>query len=80
LLNCFGKDFEGIDRTLSDNFGRSIMYGLSAATTLITVSAIGGLPFIGAAISWVFSIGMVKSSSQRANSGKKSATDANFAL
>lgn len=49
LLNRFGKDFEGIDSTLSDNFGRSIIYGLSATTTIITVSAVGGLPFIAAA-------------------------------
>ncbi|KAG6899520.1 hypothetical protein C0995_005779, partial [Termitomyces sp. Mi166 len=46
LLNRFGKDFEGIDSSLSDNFGRSVMYGLSAATTVITVSVVGGLPFI----------------------------------
>jgi hypothetical protein len=31
---------------LSDNFGRSMMYGLSALTTVITVSVVGGLPFI----------------------------------
>ncbi|PPR02009.1 hypothetical protein CVT24_011132 [Panaeolus cyanescens] len=49
LLNRFGKDFEGIDSNLSDNFGRSIIYGLSAATTIITVSIVGGLPFILAA-------------------------------
>ncbi|KAG6854494.1 hypothetical protein C0991_006096 [Blastosporella zonata] len=46
LLNRFGKDFEGIDSSLSDNFGRSVMYGLSAATTVITVSIVGGLPFV----------------------------------
>lgn len=46
LLNRFGKDFEGIDSSLSDNFGRSIMYGLSAATSIITVSVVGGPPFI----------------------------------
>lgn len=40
----------GIDSSLSDNFGRSVMYGLSAATTLITISAVGGLPFILAAL------------------------------
>lgn len=40
----------GIDSSLSDNFGRSIIYGLSAATTIITVSVVGGLPFIAAAI------------------------------
>ncbi|CAA7268235.1 unnamed protein product [Cyclocybe aegerita] len=46
LLNRFGKDFEGIDSSLSDNFGRSIMYGLSAFTTIATVSVVGGLPFM----------------------------------
>lgn len=50
LLNRFGKDFEGIDSSLSDNFGRSIMYGLSAVTTILTVSFVGGLPFIFAAV------------------------------
>ncbi|KAF8627345.1 hypothetical protein AX15_004416 [Amanita polypyramis BW_CC] len=50
LLNRFGKDFEGIDSTLSDNFGRSIMYFLSAMTTVVTVSVIGGPLFILAAI------------------------------
>jgi hypothetical protein len=38
--------FTGIDSSLSDNFGRSIMYGLSALTTVVTVSVVGGLPFI----------------------------------
>ncbi|KAF8879657.1 ATP-binding cassette transporter [Gymnopilus junonius] len=50
VLNRFGKDFEGIDSSLSDNFGRSIIYGLSATTTLVTVSYVGGIPFILAAI------------------------------
>ena len=38
--------YAGIDSTLSDNFGRSIIYALSALTTLVTVSFVGGLPFI----------------------------------
>jgi len=38
--------FTGIDSSLSDNFGRSIIYGLSAFTTLVTISVIGGLPFL----------------------------------
>ncbi|KAG5641131.1 hypothetical protein DXG03_005945 [Asterophora parasitica] len=50
LLNRFGKDFEGIDSSLSDNFGRSLMLGLSAGTTIITVSFVGGLPFVLAMI------------------------------
>jgi ABC-type multidrug transport system fused ATPase/permease subunit len=36
----------GIDSSLSDNFGRSVIYALSVLTTLITVSVVGGLPFI----------------------------------
>ncbi|KAF5389660.1 hypothetical protein D9757_004116 [Collybiopsis confluens] len=50
LLNRFGKDFEGIDSSLSDNFGRSIMYTLSATATLVSVSVVGGVPFIIAAV------------------------------
>lgn len=50
LLNRFGKDFEGIDSNLSDNFGRSIMYFLSAITTIVTVSVIGGPIFVFATI------------------------------
>ncbi|KAH7096201.1 multidrug resistance-associated ABC transporter [Auriculariales sp. MPI-PUGE-AT-0066] len=49
LLNRFGKDFEGIDSTLSDNFGRSIVNGLSVATTICSVTYVGGLPFLVAA-------------------------------
>ncbi|KAL1738850.1 ABC transporter type 1, transmembrane domain-containing protein, partial [Schizophyllum fasciatum] len=50
VLNRFGKDFEGIDSSLSDNFGRTAMYTLSTATTVITVSVVGGPPFVAAAI------------------------------
>ncbi|KAG8216833.1 P-loop containing nucleoside triphosphate hydrolase protein [Butyriboletus roseoflavus] len=50
LLNRFGKDFEGIDSSMSDNFGRSIVYGLAALTIIITISIVGGLPFILAAL------------------------------
>ncbi|EPQ52410.1 hypothetical protein GLOTRDRAFT_26339, partial [Gloeophyllum trabeum ATCC 11539] len=51
LLNRFGKDFEGtVTYGLSDNFGRSIMYGLNVLTTLITISVVGGLPFLISAI------------------------------
>ena len=46
LLNRFGKDFEGIDSSLSDHFGRSIIYGLSALTTFVTISVVGGWPFL----------------------------------
>ena len=46
LLNRFGKDFEGIDSSLADNFGRSVIYALSVVTTLTTVSVVGGIPFL----------------------------------
>ncbi|KAH7910130.1 hypothetical protein BJ138DRAFT_1127138 [Hygrophoropsis aurantiaca] len=46
LLNRFGKDFEGIDSSMSDNFGRSVIYGLSVVTIVITICAVGGLPFM----------------------------------
>jgi hypothetical protein len=65
LLNRFGKDFEGpylffsdsfttnervgIDSSLSDNFGRSIIFSMSAFSTFITLSIVGGLPFVMAA-------------------------------
>lgn len=50
LLNRFGKDFEGIDSSLPDNFGRSVINALSVATTFVTVSVVGGPPFIIAAL------------------------------
>ncbi len=50
LLNRFGKDFEGIDSNLPDNFGRSIINALSVATTFVTVSVVGGPPFMIAAL------------------------------
>jgi ABC-type multidrug transport system fused ATPase/permease subunit len=46
LLNRFGKDFEGIDSSLADNFGRTIICALSAVTTIVTVSFVGGIPFV----------------------------------
>ncbi|KAG9126425.1 hypothetical protein FRC07_003485 [Ceratobasidium sp. 392] len=45
LLNRFGKDFEGLDSSIADNLGRTIMYGLSVAVTFITVTYVGGLRF-----------------------------------
>ncbi|KIY69721.1 multidrug resistance-associated ABC transporter [Cylindrobasidium torrendii FP15055 ss-10] len=50
VLNRFGKDFEGIDSNLSDNFGRSVMYGMSSVTTLVTICVVGGWQFIIPAI------------------------------
>jgi len=46
VLNRFGKDFEVIDSGLADDFGHSIIYGLSVLATLVTVSFVGALPFI----------------------------------
>lgn len=46
LLNRFGKDFEGIDSNLSDHFGRSVINAMSALATFITISAVGGWPFV----------------------------------
>ncbi|KAJ8520309.1 hypothetical protein ONZ45_g2846 [Pleurotus djamor] len=50
LLNRFGKDFEGIDSSLSDNFGRSIINGLSVSITVVSVSIVGGWPFVIAVV------------------------------
>ncbi|EJU00344.1 multidrug resistance-associated ABC transporter [Dacryopinax primogenitus] len=49
LLNRFGKDFEGLDSSLADNFGRTLFYGLNVVTTFITVSYVGGVGFMVAA-------------------------------
>jgi ABC-type multidrug transport system fused ATPase/permease subunit len=37
---------QGIDSSLADNFGRSIGHALSAATTIITISIVGGYRFV----------------------------------
>ena len=50
LLNRFGKDFEGIDSRLSDHFGRSIINGMSAVATFITIGFVGGWPFVAVII------------------------------
>ncbi|KAK7463002.1 hypothetical protein VKT23_007584 [Stygiomarasmius scandens] len=68
VLNRFGKDFEGIDSSLSDNFGRTVTNGLSTATTLITLSVVGGPMFIIGAIvigSIYWSVGKVYSQTSR---------------
>ncbi|KZO97554.1 multidrug resistance-associated ABC transporter [Calocera viscosa TUFC12733] len=49
LLNRFGKDFEGLDSSLADNFGRTLFYALNVVTTFVTVSYIGGPGFMVAA-------------------------------
>ncbi|KAG2008510.1 ATP-binding cassette transporter [Coprinopsis cinerea AmutBmut pab1-1] len=48
LLNRFGKDFEGIDSQLAGNLGYTTIMGLSALTSVITVSVVGGPVFIAA--------------------------------
>ena len=40
----------GIDGSLSDNFGCSIMFGLSPFMTLVTISIVGGLPLFISAV------------------------------
>ncbi|KAI8972894.1 ATP-binding cassette transporter [Trametes punicea] len=68
LLNRFGKDFEGIDSSLPDNFGRSVFYAVSVLTTFITVSIVGGPLFIVAAIIFGFlyySVGKVYGQTSR---------------
>ncbi|KAJ3535457.1 hypothetical protein NM688_g6972 [Phlebia brevispora] len=50
VLNRFGKDFEGVDSTLPDNFGRSVMLALSALATFISITVVGGLPFFFVAV------------------------------
>ncbi|KIM26711.1 hypothetical protein M408DRAFT_330465 [Serendipita vermifera MAFF 305830] len=45
LLNRFGKDFEGIDSSLSDNFGRSLINLCALVTTISTVTFVGGWRF-----------------------------------
>ncbi|KAI0806225.1 multidrug resistance-associated ABC transporter [Irpex lacteus] len=68
LLNRFGKDFEGVDSSLPDNFGRSVMYGLSAATTMISITYVGGFPFLLALIiigSLYYSVGKVYGQTSR---------------
>ncbi|EMD35635.1 hypothetical protein CERSUDRAFT_85574 [Gelatoporia subvermispora B] len=50
LLNRFGKDIEGVDSNLPDNFGRGLMHALAALITFITITIVGGLPLLLAAI------------------------------
>ncbi|VDB88774.1 unnamed protein product [Peniophora sp. CBMAI 1063] len=50
LLNRFGKDFEGIDSSLANNFALVIVTALSAATTFVTIGVVGGAPFVICAV------------------------------
>ncbi|WVQ74986.1 hypothetical protein IAR50_004594 [Cryptococcus sp. DSM 104548] len=46
LLNRFGKDIEGLDSSTADNFVRSVAYGLNVIITFISITWVGGLPFV----------------------------------
>lgn len=50
LLNRFGKDIEGLDSSMADNFLRSLSYGLSVVTTFVSITYVGGWPFVGAGL------------------------------
>ena len=54
FTDIFSYSFTGIDSSLPDNFGRSIIYALAAVTTFVTVSVIGGLPFVIAVLFFGF--------------------------
>ncbi|KAF9239800.1 multidrug resistance-associated ABC transporter [Melanogaster broomeanus] len=69
VLNRFGKDFEGIDSRLSDHFGRSLILALAFCTTVISITVVGGLPFLCTAIALgflYFSVGHFQAYSQAA--------------
>lgn len=68
LLNRFGKDFETIDSSLADNFGKTTGYGLSAITTIVTITYVGGWKFFIAALvlgAMYFEIGKVYGQTSR---------------
>ncbi|OCF33530.1 ATP-binding cassette transporter [Kwoniella heveanensis BCC8398] len=46
LLNRFGKDIEGLDSSTADNFVKSASYGLNVVVTFVSITYVGGLPFI----------------------------------
>nr|XP_019043546.1 ATP-binding cassette transporter [Kwoniella bestiolae CBS 10118]OCF22476.1 ATP-binding cassette transporter [Kwoniella bestiolae CBS 10118] len=46
LLNRFGKDIEGLDSSTADNFVRSSVFALNVFVTFISITYVGGLPFI----------------------------------
>ncbi|KAJ7610419.1 multidrug resistance-associated ABC transporter [Roridomyces roridus] len=50
LLNRFGKDFEGIDSNLSENFGTAGVRFVATITTIVTVSFVGGPLFVMATV------------------------------
>ncbi|WRT69694.1 uncharacterized protein IL334_006684 [Kwoniella shivajii] len=46
LLNRFGKDIEGLDSSTADNLVRSMAYGLNVMVTFVSITYVGGIPFI----------------------------------
>ncbi|BEI79510.1 hypothetical protein CcaverHIS002_0100390 [Cutaneotrichosporon cavernicola] len=46
LLNRFGKDIEGLDSKLANNFGRTIQYGLKVVCTVTVITYTGGWRFV----------------------------------
>ncbi|WOO81435.1 ATP-dependent bile acid permease [Vanrija pseudolonga] len=50
LLNRFGKDIEGLDSSMADNFVRSIAYALNVVVTVSSITYIGGWPFVAAGL------------------------------
>ncbi|KZV72757.1 ATP-binding cassette transporter [Peniophora sp. CONT] len=46
LLNRFGKDFEGIDSSLANNFTFVVVSAISACTTFASIGVVGGAPFV----------------------------------
>ncbi|KAH6918109.1 ATP-binding cassette transporter [Coprinopsis sp. MPI-PUGE-AT-0042] len=46
LLNRFGKDFEGIDSSLMETFGKALSFALSALTIIGTIASVGGAPSV----------------------------------
>ncbi|KIY53870.1 multidrug resistance-associated ABC transporter [Fistulina hepatica ATCC 64428] len=68
VLNRFGKDFEGIDSNLSDNFGRTIAYTLSSIVTFVTIIYVGGPVFLLAIVIlgyFFYSVGKVYGQTSR---------------
>ncbi|CAK9783969.1 P-loop containing nucleoside triphosphate hydrolase protein [Cutaneotrichosporon oleaginosum] len=46
LLNRFGKDIEGLDSKMANDFGRSIQYGLKVVCTVTVITYTGGWRFV----------------------------------
>lgn len=45
LLNRFGKDIEGLDSKMANNFSRSVQYGLNVVCTITVITYTGGWRF-----------------------------------